>query len=50
VASKDDREIKERAHPAGSGVRNKTNGAHNGSGSGKRASGRTSRRSTATTR
>jgi UTP--glucose-1-phosphate uridylyltransferase len=52
VASKDEKEIKERAHPAGSGVRNKSNGAHNGgsSGSGKRASGRTSRRSTAATR
>ena len=52
VASKDEKEIKERAHPAGSGVRNKPNGAHNGSGSGsgKRASGRTSRRSTAATR
>jgi UTP--glucose-1-phosphate uridylyltransferase len=52
VASKDEKEIKERAHPAGSGVRNKSNGTHNGtgSGSGKRASGRTSRRSTAATR
>jgi len=52
VASKDEKEIKERAHPAGSGVRNKSNGAHNGgsSGSGKRVSGRTSRRSTAATR
>ena len=52
VASKDEKEIKERAHPAGSGIRNKPNGAHNGgsSGSGKRASGRTSRRSTAATR
>jgi UTP--glucose-1-phosphate uridylyltransferase len=50
VASKDDREVKERAHPAGSGVRNKPNGAHNGSGSGKRATARTPRRSTAATR
>jgi UTP--glucose-1-phosphate uridylyltransferase len=52
VASKDEKEIKERAHPAGSGVRHKSNGTHNGSGSGsgKRASGRTSRRSTAATR
>ena len=52
VASKDEKEIKERAHPAGSGIRNKSNGTHNGagSGSGKRASGRTSRRSPAATR
>jgi hypothetical protein len=50
VASKDDREVKERAHPAGSGVRNKPNGVHTGNGSGKRATGRTSRRSTAATR
>jgi hypothetical protein len=50
VASKNDPEVKERAHPAGSGVRNKVNGEHNGSGSGKRANARTSRRSTATTR
>jgi dTDP-glucose pyrophosphorylase len=50
VASKNDPEVKERAHPAGSGVRNKVNGEHNGSGSGKRPNARTSRRSTATTR
>jgi UTP--glucose-1-phosphate uridylyltransferase len=52
VASKDEREIKERAHPAGSEIRNKSksNGSHNGSGSGKRASARTPRRSTAATR
>ena len=52
VASKDEREIKERAHPAGSEIRNKSksNGAHNGSGSGKRVTARTSRRSTAATR
>jgi hypothetical protein len=56
VASKDEREIKERAHPAGSEIRNKSklksksNGAHNGTGSGKRASARTPRRSTAATR
>ena len=37
VASKDDREVKERAHPAGSGTRSRTNGqAHEATGSGKR--------------
>ena len=50
VASKDGREVKERAHPAGSEIRNKSNGSHNGNGSGKRTSARTPRRSTAATR
>jgi UTP--glucose-1-phosphate uridylyltransferase len=50
VASKDDREVKERAHPAGSEIRNKPNGSHHGNGSGKRTSARTPRRSTAATR
>jgi UTP--glucose-1-phosphate uridylyltransferase len=37
VASKDDREVKERAHPAGSGSRSRSNGqAHEATGSGKR--------------
>ena len=41
VASKDDREVKERAHPAGSGTRSRSNGqAHDATGSGKRAGSR----------
>src|SRR6202000_2961797 len=30
IASKDEPEVKERAHPAGSGARGRANGAHNG--------------------
>src|SRR6201997_4058704 len=44
LATKDDAALKERAHPAGSGVRNKGNGTHNGSGPTKRVSSRTPRR------
>ncbi len=41
VASKDDREVKERAHPSGSGSRGRSNGhANNSGGSTKRAGGR----------
>jgi UTP--glucose-1-phosphate uridylyltransferase len=50
LATKDDAALKERAHPAGSGVRNKGNGTHNGSGPTKRVSSRTPRRTTAATR
>jgi UTP--glucose-1-phosphate uridylyltransferase len=41
VASKDDPAVKERAHPAGSGTRSRSNGqAHDATGSGKRAGSR----------